>query len=273
MARLIVRRPARKAVRAVRRRVSAALEVLEKRGPLEPRLHEARLDLKMARAVLKLLRPAIGKRNYRRGNAVCREAGSLLSPVRDAQALEAAWRSLGLDIPEVARKLADDARKTAETAGVRKCRDLLLVARKETKKVAPSRAGWKGVKGGLQRSYGDARRAWKRAWLRGGDADFHEWRKRAKDQRYQMDLFADGAGELTSLDAKLRELSDLLGDEHDMTVLLEKVGPMSAAARKAILSRRDELRSKALRLAGPVYPWRAGDFTRFVKRGWTAALR
>ncbi len=237
---------------------------LSKPGPLEPRVHGARRDLRKARAALKLLRPAIGKSSYKKENALCREAGRLLSPARDAQALAAAWRGLHVRAPRISRALADEAREASESLDSVKSLTFLSMARSRAKKIAPSKSGWGGLKAGLRRSYADARRAWKRARRSGDDRDFHEWRKRVKDERYQLELLAGGSG-------ALERLSDLLGDDHDLVVLRGKLGPGDAAALRAIGSKQARLRRKALALAEMVYAQSAAAYERRVRRAWKRA--
>src|SRR5262245_20721497 len=58
----------------------ATSEELSDRGA-----HEARRLLKKARAVLRLLRPWLGDKVYRRENVVLRDAAREISPLRDAK--------------------------------------------------------------------------------------------------------------------------------------------------------------------------------------------
>lgn len=271
MASLIGARPAKKAGRLVVRRVDGAIAEVEKPGPLEPRVHQARRALKKARATLKLLRPRISKKLYKTTNALCRDAGLILSATRDAQALQAAWKGLRLRAPDVERALAEEARRAAEGLDAKKSRQILLVARAQAKRIVPARPGWKGVADGLRLGYEAGRKAWRKAKATGSDEDFHEWRKRVKDQRYQVDLFLNGSASLRHLDEALDRLSDLLGDDHDLVVLRDKIGVAYDEALRAIGRKEAELRQKALVLAERVYSETSGAFARRVKRAWKKA--
>ena len=52
----------------------------------DERAHDARKQLKQARAVLRLLRAELGDTVYRRENRVLRDASRTISPLRDAKA-------------------------------------------------------------------------------------------------------------------------------------------------------------------------------------------
>src|SRR4051794_31867359 len=74
--------------RILRKQVGKALEALNTDGPLADEVvHDARKRLKKARALLRLLREALGPRIYRRENACLRDAGRPLTEVRDAKVL------------------------------------------------------------------------------------------------------------------------------------------------------------------------------------------
>src|SRR5262249_59732979 len=69
--------PLRKTTRRiVRKQIDAALEELTgaNKGPRDEAVHEARKSLKRVRAVLRLVRPVIGEKAYRRENTCFRDA-------------------------------------------------------------------------------------------------------------------------------------------------------------------------------------------------------
>lgn len=273
-------KPGKKAVKDLRKRLADALARIDKSGPLEERVHELRTDLKKSRAALKLLRPAVGEKLYRRQNEFCRDAARLLSATRDAQALRSAWETLGIRLRQARRTLESDAQQAAERLARDKsalpcARSLLKQAEASARRLSlPS--GWRGIQKGLRKSYGDARRAGRMAARKPADANFHEWRKRVKDQRYQLDLLAEDAKELRSLGSAVERLSDVLGEEHDLSVLRDKIsrepdrfgGAGSDAALLAIERKKKGLRRRALRLGQEVYRLKPKAFTRGVKRAW-----
>src|SRR5262245_41791210 len=75
--------------RTVHKQIDAALEELTgaHKGPRDEVVHEARKSLKKVRAALRLVRPVIGEKAYRRENTCFRDAGRPLTEVRDARIL------------------------------------------------------------------------------------------------------------------------------------------------------------------------------------------
>ena len=63
--------------RLARKQMNAVLEELTgpRKGPRDEAVHEARKSFKKDRAVLRLARPAIGRKTYRAQNACFRDAG------------------------------------------------------------------------------------------------------------------------------------------------------------------------------------------------------
>src|SRR6185437_4230638 len=74
--------------------IRSALQALPAGKSDDESVHEARKDLKRARATLRLLREALGNSTYKRENAAIRDAARPLSEVRDGRVLLDALRSL-----------------------------------------------------------------------------------------------------------------------------------------------------------------------------------
>ncbi len=78
---------------------------------------------------------------------------------------------------------------------------------------------------GLMRSRRRERRALARARETGRDADLHDWRKRVKELRYQLELFAStGSRELKKREKALGQLAQDLGNVTDLIVLRSEIG-------------------------------------------------
>ena len=79
----------------LRETVDQALEQLEPGQPVpDENIHTARKSLKKARAVLRLLRDGMSDDVYQAENSGLRDAGRVLSPIRDARSLIDAFDSL-----------------------------------------------------------------------------------------------------------------------------------------------------------------------------------
>jgi CHAD domain-containing protein len=69
---------------------------------IEEPVHEARKALKRLRALVRLLRPGIGRKVYRRHNELWRDAARRLSGGRDAHVLLELFAALAKDLPSAA---------------------------------------------------------------------------------------------------------------------------------------------------------------------------
>src|SRR2546430_1303607 len=73
--------------RVARGRIRHALGQLDDGHDPDKAVHEARKDMKKLRALVRLMRPELGGKAYRRENARFREVARSLSGVRDAKAM------------------------------------------------------------------------------------------------------------------------------------------------------------------------------------------
>lgn len=194
-------------------------------------VHQMRRRSKKLRALLKLVRPAFD--GYKAENAFLRDAAAELSTARDAAVLVSAYDGLVPLVGEQADTREDDNIRTGlllhqqHTAS-----DGLLRARlsgfRDAMAVAAERiAAWTlgeddfdAVAGGLEKTYGDARRAMARAREQCSPANLHEWRKRAKDHWYHTRLLRKIRPSAMKPHRKnALKLSELLGEYHDLAVL------------------------------------------------------
>jgi len=252
-------------------------------------VHGARKDMKKLRTVLRLLRDELGAKRYKKENARFRDAARALSETRDAEvrletldALAEHDDALPAEAVESWRKILDRDREAATNAA----RDEPAVA----EAIALLEAGlesihgselegdsWKLVDDALIRTYRRGRRAMKAAAKHRGEADFHEWRKRAKDLWYELRLLsATWPGPLEATAEEAHKLTELLGDHHDLAVLREdlrarNLGEAETAALEAAIGRRqEELATSAFPLGRRLYAERPPDFSRRLRRYWEA---
>ena len=103
---------------------------------------------------------------------------------------------------------------------------------------------------GLRASQSRLRKAWRRARDDGGEARMHDWRKRLKDRTTQVEFFSDGVDEqLKSFCKQTKKLGEVLGEEHDLAVLNERLIALQSRVHphhglKALLGRIERRRSK-----------------------------
>lgn len=257
-------------------------------------VHEARLHLKKARSLLRLARPAVEDR-YAQENARLRDVAHQLSRQRDAQAIVEAADKLARHAEQewgcsddpltMLRALRDQlaGRQAAEDDGMLDRRmpeltETLGAAAEDVERWA-SRADEDGtIVAGFASSYRRARRAL-RAVLRGPTAEnLHEWRKESKYHRYQVRLFQDAWPELLEVQyEQLKRLSDLLGDDHDLVVLRERVGDAPPAGldeaavdeiQRLVERRRQELQAEAIPLGRLLYAEKPKQIARRFQEYW-----
>jgi CHAD domain-containing protein len=216
---------------------------------------------------------------------------------------------------QAAARSFEDATVRAQVAGELRALELRVALWK-----LPEREGIELAQASLERIYRQGRRRLGAARKDGSAASMHEWRKRVKDLRYAAEMLerrggreylsgtiaaAIGAGlagvGLAGVSAKGRrrrkeleqrqrsirrtakradELGELLGEEHDLAVLAERVRASPALAGKAktrrallkeIKRRRKKLRKRALKLGERLYREQPGRFTRRVARAYARA--
>src|SRR5262245_32339530 len=190
--------------RIARKQMDSTLEELTAAhvGSRDDAVHEARLSFKKIRALLRLVRPVIGKAAYREENTCFRDAGRPLTEVRDARIYIETLDKLTEHFKEhVNGRAFGDVRKALQT-NLRSVRKRVLdeqnafavvgeavrQARGRVKDWADVPNKWSAVGEGLEDVYRQARRAFTEA---AGDPTvekLHEWRKQAKYLRYQLDL-------------------------------------------------------------------------------------
>jgi CHAD domain-containing protein len=274
--------------------------VAELRGETErsrdEEVHEARKRCKRLRAVIRLVRDRIGHDVYRRENVAIRDAARRLSDVRDAQVLIETLDDVGaradgqLDPAAVARlraALQAEHGRLRERTVLRG--DAAEEAAAELAVVGDRSRGWDldgltfdDLRPGLERVYGRGRRRMREAYGDPTPERFHEWRKRVKYLWHDVELLTPAwPGLLDALAHEIHDLSDLLGDEHDRTVLGEVLanrsdlltGPDAAALRAVLDDQRAALRVAAEPLGARVYAETPQRFSERLARYWDAARR
>lgn len=263
-----------------RLRASAAAEA----GAAEA-IHGVRKDMKKLRTVLRLLRADLGAKRYKRANARFRDAGRALSASRDSEVKLATLGALAKDeagLPAAGvdawRKILErDRDAAAGAAGEERALDeAILTIEAGLGEIQGWELGgdrWKPVGKGLEGTYRQGRRAMEAAWRDRGEADFHEWRKRAKDLWYELRLFAGTwPGPLEAAAEEAHVLSEQLGDHHDLAVLREdlherNLGEAETVALETAIGRRqEELAAAAFPLGRRLYAERPRDFSRRLRR-------
>lgn len=256
--------------------------------PDEEVVHDVRKRFKKVRAVLKLARKALGARTYRKENARLRDGGRPLTAVRDARVLVQTLDGFG---DRVSSKVLAPMREglLAHEQEVRKellegqgafvaAADAAWAVRGRAKRWDLARGGWSVIGPGLERTYRDGARAFATALAEPSTANLHEWRKRAKDLWHQLQLLERvRPDELKEWADRAHRLGDLLGDYHDLAVLLQTVTdePVRFGGSEAVqtllrplIGRQEELWREAEEVGRRVYGDQPRSFVRRLKGYW-----
>jgi len=212
----------------------AAGELSGENPDIDEGVHNARKSFKKIRSLLRLVRSDLGKRRYKQENQWFRDAKNRLSSVRDAEAMIETFDSLAVRYPSVAEcpslsslrdalekrrdEVAEQAVDLEQVAG--SLAEELHGVEGRTRSWDLSHNGFAAIRPGLERYYGEGRKAMDKAYSKPSDERFHEWRKRVKDHWYHCRLLRNiwPEGMSARID-ELKRLSDLLGDDHDLAVL------------------------------------------------------
>ncbi len=219
------------------RQIDKAAESLETvREPSSEGIHDARKSFKKIRAVLRLIRPSIEQR-YKDENVAFRDYGRSLADWRDAKVLPVTLDQLKDHFGEKmkvhffysARKKLEESFSTVMFDSTRlhstieEIRNRLSKQKKQWKTL-PLKVSPEDIVGGAQKIYHKGQKAYETAYANPTGANFHQWRKQVKYHWYHLrllhDIWPSYMGELENL---AHELASLLGSEHDLTILREKL--------------------------------------------------
>lgn len=277
---------------------SARTRLGEKERAEPVAIHEARKSLKRIRSTLRLVRSGIGEKVFERENAAFRGIAALLAGERDRHVLLQTATALGAkDLPEdVAEALTiltgklQKSDAAGEPAGglrpalharLAKARKALDDARKRAARLELDPNSFAPLEEGLRRTQRDSIRTMRHAWDVETDEAFHDWRKNVQRHWRHMKLLAPAWPELLEARAATaRELSQRLGDDHDLSMLIafasnrsrsgltaRQVKALSQACRKEQAILREKARTIGARLTSD----KPGSLARHVAALWALA--
>jgi hypothetical protein len=228
-------------------------------------VHEARKCMKRTRALLRLGRDGLGDAVYRAENAQLREIAQSLSSARDDHVMletvvKLAAEAEGHMAPVIARLKeailahrssgGGDTRSTIEAATA-----ALERALRRFKRLHIEPDSFSTLELGLVRNYRKGLERRDVAYAENTDEAFHDWRKCVQAHWRHMALLTRAwPGMFEAQIAAARELSQILGDDHDLGVLRARMATFPAETLSAddthdieefIKARQTALRQKA----------------------------
>lgn len=252
-------------------------------------IHDARRCLKRLRALLRLIRPGLADTVYRRETERLVGIGRLLSGARDLDVMKVTLDKLETrqgNMPNGAalrlrKLLTHGRRRSAGADGRRKALQRLGQTRRLFAAKALDRIELEHLGEGLEATLRKARKAFRQAYREESDEAFHAWRKKVQLHWRHMALLSRCWPEALSARAtEARELSRLLGEDHDYAVLLAfareqaegSLEPQDLAALADLCrGRQAELRAEARLRGERLLAERADDLKERVALYWTSA--
>lgn len=273
--------------------------------PFGMAVHESRKSLKRVRAMLRLVRGELSENVYDFEDNSLRDTGRLVSEIRSAQGvLDAA-----MSIQELYGDLLAEGTFGGLIQRLGRRRDLTelnaledphLVGRVvrslerayhrygswPTEPAAREvyghgiRDSYAALSPGLGRTYTTGRHSMVRAYRRSAPEDFHQWRKRVKDMRHQMEFLSPVWPEVVVGTAMtLERLGNILGEDNDLAELVSLLGHRSdlcpnprerSLFRALAFQRRAELQVAAEILGRRVYAEKPKAMTSRFGEYWEA---
>ena len=287
--------------RVARERVDEALDLLDTLDlddtDIERVVHGVRKRCKEVRAVARLVRASLGD-EFRRFNRLVGETADTLAPIRDAHAVLATFddlRTAGTLAAGLENVDLDDVRSAHATAAeaathgmdgddprIERARRLLTTAGESIDNWNVG-DGFVTLGAGIEATYRAGRQDLRRARKKPTDDQLHEWRKSVKNLWYQTRLIQRVAPSvLQALVASLDDLSEALGDDHDLAVLIERLrsDPDRFGGKRQVRhavrlarSQQDDLRRRAFRLGATVYAETPGSFGSRIGTYWKSTIQ
>lgn len=255
-------------------------------------VHSARKHFKKIRGLLRLMRPALGEKVFTRENHFFRDAGRAISAARDAAVLVETFDQIreaiggknaaGLNRLRAPLETAREqsAANPASQAGLEKLKEDLAAAIDRGDALPLGGSDAAGLCAALSGIYRQGRQCMRASIADPSPEIFHEWRKRAKDLRHQLQLLEKGWPEtLGPLVKEAKRLGELLGENHDLDVLEQKLislnrrvraGKALEELRDGISARQHVLHREAWKLGAKLYAEKPGAFARRILAYWTA---
>jgi len=196
-------------------------------------VHEARKSFKRLRATVRLARDELGDDVYRRENIAFRDAGRRLAGTRDSQVVLETLDALSERYPSQApragfvgfrKTLAGEhaaaQRRLKNGAAVAEVLSELHQARGRVAAWPVQREALDAPAPGFKRIYRRGRGAYRTARREPSSENLHELRKRVKDLWYAARIVRPASPKrMKGLARAAHELSDLIGEEHDLAIL------------------------------------------------------
>jgi CHAD domain-containing protein len=249
--------------RIVLEQLNKAADQLSNPKKVDRGVHEARRAIKKVRGVLRLIQPQMNSA-YEAENRQLRTLSRSLSDLRDAAVMLEVFDSLA---PKRGNRF-DPIRQGLSVKHAANVPEIFRESMTELRSIARRVDDWPVPKdvdavmsGGFEDTYQRGRKALDDALENATPENLHRFRKRVKEHRFHLSLLSTSDEETKRL-KDLRQLEVLLGDEHNLAVLRDRLddnpglyGDLSdVSAFHALLTRKQrQIQARALPLGRRLY--------------------
>ncbi len=219
--------------RITEEQLSTAIRQLQSPQDVHTSIYEARKSLKRARSVLRLMAPQLGP-VYLEENRRLRDVARCFGPLRDAQvSLQLLDQFAGrykrkssLNGPR--HLLLERQRHSSDQSALADSIAWLQATRKRMDDWPLLHVTTESIHAEIEKTHKQSRHAFEKAKKTRTAADFHELRKSIKRELNQKRLLASADLE------ELKQLASILGDHHNLAVLLDSVENASGRLKTMI---------------------------------------
>lgn len=289
--------PAMPMSEALRRVAFAELEIAHNALHAPPErhsgVHSARKCLKRLRSLLLLARPGMPEPAFAtltdrlagiaRGLAAARDAAALIDATDKLERETGPGPGLGPlhSLRAWLHKRRHAAEQNLEKSAASDAMRGLLELRPSFASLAVYPDDFRSLAVGLRRCYRAARQSFRHAFASARDEDLHEWRKTVQHHWRQMQLLTPcWPSELSARADAARALSQLLGDDHDISLLIRLISTPTmlfgtpeetSAFLKRCRRRHKALRKEARKQGERLFAERARPFAERIETYWQIA--
>ncbi len=270
--------------RIAREQVAKALDELWATDIPAGAIHASRKAIKRLRALIRAAAPALGATVQRRHDKALRDIARRLSLRRDADVteetiskLETLYGSEAVDgLRPLRARLQEKPEGAAEPLDAEAMQAIRTALIEEGKRISQATLKGRGVTPiieGIAATYRDGRRALKRAYDTPTDETIHELRKMVQAHWRHMALLSRAWPDEMSLRLEAaRELSQMLGDDHDLALLKQTAASLPIDGAQTIIDlcerRQGELRATAHPRAVRLYAEQPQYFAQRITIYW-----
>jgi CHAD domain-containing protein len=256
-------------------------------------VHSARKCLKRLRSLLLLVRPGMPEPAFltltnrlaqiARGLAAARDAAALTDAIDKLERETGAGPGLGPlhSLRAWLQKRRHAAEQNLERSAASDAMRGLLEIRPAFAGLAVYPDDFRSLSKGLRQCYRATREAFRHAFVSERDEEVHEWRKGVQHHWRQMQLLAPcWPSELSARAEAARSLSQVLGDDHDISLLIRLISTPTmmfgtpdetAAFLKRCRRRHKALRKEARAQGERLFAERARPFAERIETYWQIA--